>query len=67
MAKKIKKTIPRTAKEWKALDQAYWSFSRLNAFEQCPKMYELAYVKHLDGVSNFFADFGQFVHKIYEM
>ena len=67
MAKKIRTTIPRTAKEWKALDQAYWSFSRLNAFEQCPKMYELAYVKRLDGVSNFFADFGQFVHKIYEM
>jgi len=67
MVKKNAKSSARTSEEWKELGQSCWSFSRLNAFEVCPKMYELAYVKGLDGLPNFFAEFGSFVHKIYEM
>ena len=65
--RRVKIKIPRTPRGWKKLGLAYWSYTRLSAFEQCPKMYELTYIKQLDGVSNFFAEFGQYVHKIYEM
>ena len=57
----------RTSEEWKELGLNCWSFSRLNAFQTCPKMYELTYVKGKEGVPNFFAEFGSFVHRIYEM
>ena len=67
MPERPKISIPRTPQEWKELDRAYWSYSRLSAFKQCPRMYELTYAKRLDGISNFFAEFGSFVHKIYEM
>ena len=62
-----RRTKERTSEEWKELGLKFWSFSRLNAFETCPRMYELTYVKRLDETPNFFAEFGSFVHKIYEM
>ncbi len=62
-----RRTKERTPEEWKELGLKFWSFSRLNAFETCPRMYELTYVKRLDETPNFFAEFGSFVHKIYEM
>lgn len=64
---KVVKEKARSSEEWKELGRSCWSFSRLNAFAICPKMYELTYVKGMEGVPNFFAEFGSFVHQIYEM
>lgn len=57
----------RTSGKWKEPNGGFWSYSRLAAFDQCPRMYELTYIRGLEGRSNFFAEFGSFVHRVYEM
>lgn len=44
-----------------------WSFSRLNSFYQCPYEWWLHYMQCNKGSSNFFAQYGSFMHKILEM
>lgn len=43
-----------------------WSFSRLNSFVQCPYQFKLQYLDKVEGESNFFAEFGTFIHKLLE-
>ena len=44
-----------------------WSFSRLNAFYNCPYEWRLHYIENNKGIGSFFGQFGSFVHKILEM
>lgn len=48
------------------IDNMTWSFSRLNAYYTCPKMWEFSYIDCEKGLSNSFADFGSFSHQILE-
>lgn len=49
------------------LDEMVWSFSRLNSFHTCKRMFYKRYILEDDAEGNFFAQFGSFVHKILEM
>lgn len=49
------------------IDTMSWSFSRLNSFYNCPYEWYLHYVKCVPNKSNFFAEYGSFIHKILEM
>lgn len=41
-----------------------WSYSRIKCFEQCPYEFFMKYILNLDGKSNFYAEFGSFMHDI---
>lgn len=43
-----------------------WSFTKLNAFEQCPYAFYLHYVLHDDGERNFFSEAGSAMHETLE-
>lgn len=43
-----------------------WSYSRLISYNQCPYGFYLKYVECNEGESNFYAQYGSFVHKILE-
>ena len=47
-----------------AIDEMIWSFSRLNTFYQCRQQFKLQYIDCLKGESNFFAEYGSFLHDI---
>lgn len=49
------------------LDEMVWSFSRLNSFHTCKRMFYKRYVLENESENNFFAQYGSFVHKILEM
>ena len=49
------------------LDEMVWSFSRLNSFHTCKRMFYKRYVLEDESENNFFAQYGSFVHKILEM
>lgn len=49
------------------IDKMVWSYSRLKAFHDCPYRWYLKYIRHLDGVSGFFAEYGSFLHKLIEL
>ena len=49
------------------IDTMVWSFSRLSSFHQCPYGFHLKYIECNKGDSNFFGQYGSFVHKILEM
>lgn len=44
-----------------------WSFTKLNAFEQCPYAFYLKYIVHQKGEDNFFSQNGSAMHKILEL
>jgi hypothetical protein len=44
-----------------------WSYSRIQAFENCPYQFFLSYIKPEDEQPMFFSDYGNFMHKIIEM
>lgn len=48
------------------LDKMVWSFSRLNAYHQCPYGWKLHYIDHVDQVGSGFADWGSLCHSIFE-
>ena len=48
------------------IDNMRWSYSRLLAFQNCPYAWYLQYHEDEEPNSNFFAQFGGFVHKILE-
>lgn len=43
-----------------------WSFSSLTAFEQCPQMFYLQYIKHVPQEENAFSQYGTFCHGLLE-
>ena len=49
------------------LDEMVWSFSRLNSFHTCKRMFYKRYVLEDESENNFFAEYGSFIHKILEM
>lgn len=44
-----------------------WSYSRINAFQECRYSWFLKYIKEVPSKSLFFSDYGKFMHKILEM
>lgn len=48
------------------IDTFTWSYSRLQAFENCPYGFLLKYIFKADKEDKFFAQYGSFVHKILE-
>ena len=44
-----------------------WSFSRLNAYHNCPYEWKMKYLCGSYGISSAMAEFGKFIHKILEM
>ncbi len=48
------------------LDRMTWSFSRLNAYHQCPYGWKLHYLDHVEQVGSGFADWGSLCHSIFE-
>ena len=48
------------------LDSFTWSFSRINAYEQCPRMFKMTYIDCLGQEENTFAQFGTFGHSLLE-
>lgn len=50
------------------LDNMWYSFSRVNSFEDCPYNFELTYIfdNYETQVNNFFAEYGTFCHLILE-
>ena len=49
------------------IENMTWSYSRLTAFEDCPYGWFLKYIEGLPSKSNFFAEYGSFIHKILQM
>lgn len=49
------------------IENMTWSYSRLTAFEDCPYGWFLKYIEGLPSESNFFAEYGSFIHKILQM
>lgn len=43
-----------------------WSFSRLNSFYTCKRMWYIQYILRIKGEGNFFSDYGTFFHKMME-
>ena len=41
-----------------------WSYSRINSFENCPYGWLLKYIKVLPETSNFYAEYGKFMHHV---
>lgn len=48
------------------IEDMVFSFSRLNSFHQCKYQFKLQYIDCLQGESNFFAEYGNFMHDILE-
>lgn len=48
------------------LDSFEWSFSRVNAYAECPRMFKLQYMDVLDKEQNAFAEWGSLCHYILE-
>lgn len=48
------------------LDGMTWSFSRVTAYEQCPKQFKLVYIDCLDKLSGAFAEWGSWCHELLE-
>lgn len=48
------------------LDAMDWSYSRVSSFDQCPRMFELAYLLCEDRAENAFAQWGSLAHSLLE-
>lgn len=48
------------------LDAMDWSYSRVSAFDQCPRMFDLTYLQCKDRVENAFAQWGTLAHSLLE-
>lgn len=48
------------------LDAMDWSYSRVSSFDQCPRMFDLTYLRCADKVDNAFAQWGTLAHSILE-
>lgn len=43
-----------------------WSFSRINSYQTCPKLFKLQYIDKVSTVENAFAQWGSLCHSIFE-
>ena len=48
------------------VDTMRWSFSRLNSYYNCPYGWNLQYIECVESESNFFSQYGKFMHEILE-
>ena len=48
------------------IEDMVWSYSRLEAFDDCPYRWFLKYIKHCEETDKFYASFGTFMHKLIE-
>lgn len=48
------------------IDKMTWSFSRLNTYFTCPRAFKLQYIDKAKQRNNAFAEFGSYVHEIFE-
>lgn len=48
------------------LGSMVWSFSRVNAYVTCPKMFKLQYIDHVTKLQNAFAEWGTLCHGVLE-
>lgn len=49
------------------MDDWVWSYSRIKLWQQCPHAFIMKYVFKELGESNFYADYGSFIHHILQM
>ncbi len=61
-----KQNLPTDEEIRKMLDRTVWSFSRVNAYATCPKMFFDTYILGLKRENNAFAQYGSFVHLLLE-
>lgn len=47
-------------------DNMKWSYSRVNSFITCPRMFYFQYIDNKKGLSNAFAQYGTFMHELIE-
>jgi len=48
------------------IDDMTWSYSRIEAFNDCPYKFFLKYIKHYEEKDKFYASYGSFMHKLIE-
>ena len=48
------------------IDDMVWSFSRVEAFENCPHRWYLRYIRRCKEKDKFYASYGSFIHKLIE-
>lgn len=48
------------------LSSSPWSFSKVNSYEICPRMFQLSYLKKVEKESNAFSEYGSFCHSLLE-
>lgn len=48
------------------IDDMTWSYSRIEAFNDCPYRFFLRYIKRHKETDKFYASFGSFMHKLLE-
>ena len=49
------------------IDDMTWSYSRIEAFNDCPHRFFLKYIKRYDESDKFYASYGSFMHKLIEL
>lgn len=49
------------------LDDMAWSFSRLNSFYNCKKLWYINYILNKREKENFFSQYGKFAHEIFDL
>lgn len=49
------------------INEFTWSFSRLNSFYTCPRMWYIQYILKHEDKGNFFSDYGTHFHKMMEL
>lgn len=53
-------------KQTELLDQTIWSFSRVNAYATCPRMFKLTYLDKVPKLDSAFGEWGSLCHSVYE-
>ena len=48
------------------IEDMIWSYSRLEAFDDCPYRWFLKYIKHCKETDKFYSSYGSFMHKLIE-
>lgn len=48
------------------IEDMVWSYSRIEAFENCPYRFFLKYISKCDDTAKFFSSYGSFMHKLIE-
>lgn len=49
------------------MDDWTWSYSRIKLYQQCPYAFIRKYIYHDRGISNFYADYGSYIHHILQL